>query len=330
MDSQMRRPYFFEIFTIVNLVIIQLLLWPITRAPLGTLPGLFLLMVPAFLAQTAAGVAIRALVAWRQGRTRDYLAIIRSREWLIDTARIILFSALSLRAYGWIKLSIPLLHPRLFDQELWNFDQAMFFGHSPNVLFLDLFSNRAALRAVDWMYGNVYVASINIASIFFASAPSKRLRIGFTNSNTLMWISGAWLYVLLPSLGPAYRFPDLWLPLAASLPHTQELQRILMNNYQIVLRGTRQPVNILYGIAAFPSLHVAFEVLVYLWMRRVWRPGEILFALFTVIIFIGSVVTGWHYLIDSIAGLVLAIACWAAVALAIRDRPQAFVVACLN
>jgi PAP2 superfamily protein len=309
----MRRPYFFEIFTIVNLVIIQLLLWRITPAPIATLPRLLLLMVPAFLAQTAVGVAIRALVAWRQRQARDFLAVIRSREWLLDTVRIVLFSALSVHAYGWIKLSIPLLHPRLFDQELWNFDQAMFFGHSPNVFFLDLFSNRAALRVVDWTYGNVFVASINIASIFFASAPSKRLRIGFTNSNTLMWIAGAWLYMLLPSLGPAYRFPELWLPLASSLPHTQQLQRILMNNYQIILRGARQPVNVLYGIAAFPSLHVSFEVLAYLWMRRVWRLGEILFALFTVIIFIGSVVTGWHYLIDSIVGVVLAIVCWAAV-----------------
>ena len=33
-------------------------------------------------------------------------------------------------------------------------------------------------------------------------------------------------------------------------------------------------------------------------------------AIFTVIIFLGSVVTGWHYLIDSLAGLALAAACF--------------------
>jgi membrane-associated phospholipid phosphatase len=45
---------------------------------------------------------------------------------------------------------------------------------------------------------------------------------------------------------------------------------------------------------------------VFLWMRRLWRYGGIVFGIFTLFIFIGSVVTGWHYLIDSIAGLVLA------------------------
>ena len=81
-----------------------------------------------------------------------------------------------------------------------------------------------------------------------------------------------------------------------------------MTNYQHVLRN--EAVNVFLGIAAFPSLHVAFEFLVWLWVRRVWRAGAILYAIFTVIIFLGSVVTGWHYLIDSLAGLALAAACF--------------------
>ena len=54
----------------------------------------------------------------------------------------------------------------------------------------------------------------------------------------------------------------------------------------------------------------------------------ILFAIFTLIIFLGSIVTGWHYLIDSIAGLALAFVAWAVVA--IRKRPAAFPTSCLN
>jgi hypothetical protein len=245
--------------------------------------------------------------------------------------RMIVFSALSVHTYGWLKVSIPLLHPRLFDQELWNIDRAMFFGHSPNVFFLDLFQHPAALQFFDWTYANVFVASLTIASIFFLSAPERRLRVAFTDSNTMMWLTGAWLYLLVPSLGPAFRFPELWIPLQSALANTQSLQRLLMTNYQIVLRfaqGVNQPVNILFGIAAFPSLHVAFEVLVTLWMRRVWRWGGVVFGVFTLIIFLGSVVTGWHYLIDSLAGIVLAVICYGVIA--IRDRQQAFSVACLN
>src|SRR5439155_14589305 len=147
--------------------------------------------------------------------------------------------------------------------ELWNFDRAMFAGHSPNIFFLSLFST--SLRFFDWTYAYVFIASIYIATAYFLSAEDSRLRINFMNANTLMWIVGAWLYVLVPSLGPAYRFPSVWLPLSAMLTNTQQLQRLLMTNYQHVLHN--QAVNIFFGVAAFPSLHVAFEFLVWLWMR---------------------------------------------------------------
>jgi len=309
----MRRPYFFEIFTTLNFVIIQALLWRITRAPLATILATFVALLPVFLAQALIGIGIRYAI-WR----REYAAVIRSRRWIADSVRIILFSVFVVHVYGWIKLSIPLLHPQLFDSELWNIDRAMFFGHSPNIFFLDLFST--SLRFFDWTYANVFIASINVASMYFLSDPDPRLRIGFANSNTLLWLLGAWIYIAIPSLGPAYRFPEVWLPLAAAFANTQQLQRILMTNYQHVLHG--QSVNILLGIAAFPSLHVAFEVLVTLWMRGRWR---LLFAIIALIIFLGSIITGWHYLIDSIAGVILAVLCYFAIA--IPQRRKAFPVA---
>lgn len=318
----MRRPYFFEVFTIANFILIQLLLWRITRAPLATLALTLSALIPAFLIQTIIGIAVRLAVVRER---RQYLDAVRSVGWLIDSARLIFFGVLSVHTYGWIKLAVPLLHPRLFDRQLWDFDQAMLLGHSPNILFLDVFSHPLALRFFDWTYANVFIASITVATTFFLSEKDQRIRVGFANSNTLMWLVGAWLYVLVPSLGPAYRFPEVWLPLSAMLGHTQQLQRVLMTNYQTVLRfaqGVNQPVNILYGVAAFPSLHVAFEVLVTLWMRRIWRAGMLIFSAITLIIFLGSVITGWHYLIDSIAGAVLAILCYLSVA--IRGRSRAF------
>ncbi|HEY8133231.1 MAG TPA: hypothetical protein VII12_15230, partial [Thermoanaerobaculia bacterium] len=120
----MKRPYFFEVFTIVNFVLIQILLWRITRAPVAMLPRTAAILLPVFLIQTLIGVAIRIAIDRQKRRQYDV-------PWLIDTARIALFSVLSVHTYGWIKLSIPLLHASLFDQDLWNLDQAMFFGHSP-------------------------------------------------------------------------------------------------------------------------------------------------------------------------------------------------------
>ena len=41
--------------------------------------------------------------------------------------------------YGWIKLVVPVVHPALYDQALWDFDQKLCFGISPTVFVLGLF-----------------------------------------------------------------------------------------------------------------------------------------------------------------------------------------------
>jgi hypothetical protein len=318
-----KRVYVFELLAAGNFILICSLLWPI-GAPLRMLPGALLIFGSGFLIQAAAGVAVRAIVAWRRGELRAYLRALRSAEWLVDTLRLAIGSALFIVAYGWIKLAVPLLHPRLFDQQLWDLDARLFAGHSPNEFFLTLFSAPAVLRAIDWSYANIFYISLAIASAFFASSTSRRLRVTFMNSNVLLWIAGAWLYVAVPSLGPAFRFPEVWLPLAAMLGNTQTLQHLLMSNYQNVLafrRGVYPPVHMLLGVAAFPSLHVGFQTLAFLWMRRMWRSGEVIFGVFVIAILIGSMVTGWHYLIDGIAGMVLA---WLCYSIAIRVAARTF------
>jgi hypothetical protein len=315
----LRRLHFFEIFTVVNLVTIALL----ARTTLGVSP---LVMIIAFTAgllpYALAGVFVRAAIAAIR-RDHAYLYVIRQGAWVVETFRVVFFTGVMIVTYGWIKLVVPVIHPRLFDQELWDLDRVLFFGLSPNVLFLDLFSRRPLLRAIDWSYANIFYVSVLLALAYFFSHPSSRVRVAFANGNCAMWLIGAWLYMLVPSLGPAFRFPDLWFPHEAALKKTQMLQALLMRNYIDVRRAgagfpPRGTIRIVFGIAAFPSLHVAFQLYVFLWMRRLWTSGEVLFGLFVAAIFIGSIVTGWHYVIDGLAGILLAWACYAAASRAAR------------
>lgn len=312
--DRLRRLYFFELFTIANLIAIVIVA-PRTLPILGS-PAIHILsFVLGLLPHAVVGIAVRSAIAWAR-RDHAYFRIIRSREWILDTVRLIVFSALMIFTYGWIKLVTPVVHPRLFDQQLWDLDQTLFFGFAPTVLFLDLFAGTGVLRAVDWSYANIFYASTVIALGYFFSEPSRRVRIGFANGNAALWLIGAWLYMLVPSLGPAYRFPDLWMPHEQALRTTQQLQAVLMRNYHNVLRvaSGQQPrdiIRIVFGIAAFPSLHVAFQMYVFLWMRRLWTAGEVLFGILVFVIFLGSMVTGWHYLVDGIAGIALGWGCYA-------------------
>src|SRR5262249_26055266 len=65
-------------------------------------------------------------------------------------------------------------------------------------------------------------------------------------------------------------------------------------------------INPSLGIAAFPSLHVASQLYSALWVRRLAPTLGFVLLLTVGVLFVGSIVTGWHYLIDSVAGLVLA------------------------
>lgn len=306
----MRRPYFFEIFAVANLIVIALVAYASLRI-VGSPLGHLLAFTLGIGAQALAGIAVRSIVALVR-RDRSYFKVIRSRVWIADTLRLVVFGAMVIVVYGWIKLVVPIYHPRLFDPELWELDRALFFGAAPTTFFLDLFGARWFLRLIDWTYANIFFASASIAYAWVLSHPERRIRIAFANGNALLWITGAWLYMLVPSLGPALRFPDVWFAHAETLRLTQGLQAVLMRNYQNVLRvwnggaAATEPIRLVLGIGAFPSLHVAFQMYVFLWTRRVWRAGQVLFGIFVFVIFLGSMITGWHYLIDSLAGLVMA------------------------
>jgi PAP2 superfamily len=310
------RPRAYELVALGNLVVIYLATMKHTDGVLLSLPqsifaGMFSLAV-----QGLAGVLIRVIVGVVRGNAAQYVAVIRRPVWLVESARLLFSAALMIHVYCWIKISIPILHPPLFDQQLWNLDRVLFFGISPNIFFLNLFSSPAALSVVDITYGPIFLIGLFVGFGYFVSSPSNRLRIAFITGHALMWIGGGWLYVLIPSLGPAYRFPQVWLEYANNLSRTQSLQAHLWVNYSKVLRLraglplTGGPVNILHGIAAFPSMHVAFQTFIFLWFRRVWKWGELLFAIFVLMIFLGALITGWHYLIDLYAGMLLAWIVW--------------------
>jgi hypothetical protein len=307
-----KRPYFFEIFVLANLAAVALFAHeslPLVGKPLAIAGGVAL----SFAAQALLGVAIRAGVALVR-KDREYVRLIRTWPWFTDTLRLVAGAALVVFTYGWIKLVVPVYHPRLFDQELWDLDQALGAGAAPTVLLLSLFGNDVFLRTIDWLYANIFFASTIVAAAYFFSDPRKSVRIGFANGYAVLWIVGAWLYLAVPSLGPAYAFKDLWMVHGETLRITQTYQALLMRNYQNVLRAAAGepagPITIVFGIGAFPSLHVGFQTYVFLWMRRLWTSGEVLFAIFAVAIFLGSMITGWHYLVDGLAGLVMAYACY--------------------
>jgi hypothetical protein len=216
---RVKRPYLFELFAVANLVLIALLAHaslPIVGSPLRHL----LVFSVGIGMQALAGIAIRCVVALVR-RDHSYLRVIRTRAWIVDTLRLIVGGALVVVVYGWIKLVVPLYHARLFDAELWELDRPALLRRRADHVLLDVFDAPAFLRVVDWSYANIFFVSASIAFAWALSHPERRIRVAFANGNALLWISGGWLYMLLPSVGPARVSPRSGLRIRESLRTTQ-------------------------------------------------------------------------------------------------------------
>ncbi len=245
-----------------------------------------------------------------------YLRRLISGRWLFLSFLLIGVQVMQTYFYAVLKLSIPLLTARNYDQLLWDIDGTLFFGLSPNVFFLNLFSAKWFLLSIDFGYGYFFFLSVTLAYPFFFAHSIDSLRTAYAASTMFLWSSGAWLYYAVPSLGPCYMFHGVWDELRELFPVTMILQKRLWENYHAVL-GIREGViaeqiDIILGVAAFPSMHVAFQVNLALWLAsrsRIW--GRVGFFMASVV-FVGSVLTGWHYLIDSIAGVLLGWGAYAA------------------
>ncbi len=262
------------------------------------------------LAGIVAGIVVSAI----RRELSLHLRIMRGWRWIASTLVLIVGVSFLGFEYGMLKITVHLVRRANYDAMLWEIDRWLMLGVSPNVFLLEAFSHPLFYRTFDWLYGMAFVSTLVASFILIFAWRDEGDRIGYLAGNVIIWLGGAWLYFALPSLGPAYAFYDVWDRVREHFPVTMGLQKMLINNHLRVLemaRGARGlPVHINMGIAAFPSLHVAFHAYFAFWLQRLIPKLRLLGWILLAVMFIGSVITGWHYMIDSVAGVLLAWLGW--------------------
>lgn len=267
------------------------------------------------------GLAINVVVTLLLRRSvRAYLRGFFSLESLTTWARLCLAFMLATFAYAWLKVCIPLLNQRLWDHEIWRLDRFVHFGIAPSVFVVELIGRGALLRLIDYWYG-AWILTVFIAWSWGTAMPDLARRRNFMFACLFISVAGVWIYLSLPALGPCYAYPEIFEEVREGLVHAAPAQTTLAANYARMLEGrdgSLRQFNPYLGIAAFPSLHVGAHWLFALWARRHARRLFVPFALATLLTFLGSLATGWHYAVDGWAGMLLA---WAAVRLADLCEP---------
>lgn len=259
------------------------------------------------------------LAAWRSPLPWLRVIVRPSALWL--WLRLLVALILLNFAYWWIKICVPLLRAEAFDAELWRLDQWLHLGVAPAVFAAELV---AGTPVAGWLDGWYFLWLTTVAatqSAVFLSARADRRR-NFAFACLVLWIAGAWCYLALPAVGPAFAAPEAFGEALVDMPRAAGIQQRLWANYQEMSAARAgaplAPLKPFLAVAAFPSLHVGAHWLFALWARRRARRLFPFWAVATALTFFGSLATGWHYAVDGYAGMLLA---WGAIRLADRFEP---------
>ncbi|HEY7044437.1 MAG TPA: phosphatase PAP2 family protein [Nocardioidaceae bacterium] len=204
------------------------------------------------------------------------------------------------------------------DELLDRADRWLFGGHSPAVLLQDLLGRHDATYVLLVIYESfTWVVLVSfVASVVFVD----RLRDGFVCLASLIWvwILGVASYYLIPSLGPFHVRPQDF----ADLPRTlvTEHQELYMDQRAYLLAHP-EAADAYAQVSAFASLHVAvLSVIVLMAWYYGLRRVAVALAVYLLATMVATVYLGWHFVLDDIAGVLIAVAAVALGRLTIYPR----------
>lgn len=192
------------------------------------------------------------------------------------------------------------------DHDLASVDRWLFFGHTPAVVVHDLLGRSTAMASV---LAHVYDFFPQLISVAVVAAPAfvTRTRRGMVmlTAGLWAWILGAASYYAVPSLGPCFTAAADF----AALPHTDITDHWAAYWQQRTdfLADPSAPTSFV-SISAFASLHVGLTCMVVL-MAAYYRKRVLaaVLAVYLAAVMVSTVYFGWHFFVDVLAGVVLAV-----------------------
>ena len=231
---------------------------------------------------------------------------------------LILCCTIQFLSFCFFKISIPYINFYSWDDVLINLDWILLFKHHAWVLVKSITPNFEMIE----IYNFIYLSWIPITStiLFWQQVSVNRaVRIQYLTSLLATWlILGCWCAVLFSSVGPCfyesfYNNPPYIISLINSHigPLGENLgllstaaKKSLLDNY------LNETFILVYGISAFPSLHIATTVLHALAITKRFRRLAPVVWSYAVLILLSCIYLGFHYLVDCIFGILGAFTIW--------------------
>jgi hypothetical protein len=220
-------------------------------------------------------------------------------------------------SFAALKDQIPAMHPFSWDKTFMEWDRAIGMGHAPWEILQPWLGHAWMTASLNFFYDAWFLLMFAVLLSQAFAAKSSSLRLQFLLAFSFAWfLAGNVLAVVFSSAGPCFYgflFPD-HNPYAPQMTYLHavskdwpvwsvNVQQTLWHDY-IAGHGR------LGGISAMPSMHITVAVLMAIWGWRFKPVVGILLTAFAIVIVIGSIHLAWHYAVDGIAGILLAVLFW--------------------
>lgn len=238
---------------------------------------------------------------------------IGNRRFLLSCLSVLIAFEMVITIHTTLKQAIPCINGARHDALLLRLDRWLAFGvdlplalsASPNLWRIN--------EILDGFYTSwFYVLPVMVG--YFLYFKEEDVSDLFLTSLSYLFGLGILVGLALPSLGPFYIHPGSFPAVGMyDCLANETLLRTVFDNVRLEDIVSGKHLFFGYGLMAMPSLHIG---VCFLYVFFLWREHRLLRALAVVylwIVFIGSLMSGWHYALDGIAAVPLV---WLAVGLA--------------
>ena len=168
---------------------------------------------------------------------------------------------------------------------------------------------------------HAYMSFGELAVVLFLLADDRVGLRRFLLALASAYAAGLIIFMLWPVAGPCLYYPAS-IQHAVQGPITEGVMRASLLEFNAI-RGGGQPITGFAYFVAIPSLHAALAVLMQSALRSRSATAAAVFLPINVLMALSTVLLGYHYIIDTIAGVLLAMLCvWCATRL-IAFEPHA-------
>ncbi len=227
---------------------------------------------------------------------------------------------LFLASFVHFKMRIPDIGGFRWDGTFAAMDAALFGGQQAFEFLAPVYDMPWLISALDKLY-SLWIPGIFVfwCWVAYDGRLPMALRQQYLVTTVVTWVfGGAVLGTAFGSVGPVFyaqiypALPDIYAALTAKIAAINATQPLIAIPVQTQLYEAFQhpDVNVVGGISAMPSMHNAQATIFVLTALRLNKWLTVAMTMFGAVIVSASVILGWHYAVDSLAGMALALVIW--------------------